>query len=112
MIRSVRLNEDDMRILQLASRYLGTLAAVERAHMLGSDEEVAMILGAVDPVDVRVVRGAIEEYIALWHRSPVRIGAEPSASGDGSALRRADVASASSSPRSSAPSFHPESLRV
>jgi hypothetical protein len=112
MIRSVRLNEDDMRILQLASRYLGTLAAVERAHMLGSDEEVEAILGAVDPLDVRVVRGALEEYVALWHRSPIRIGAEPTASRDGSASPRADAASASSSWRSSAPSFHPESRRV
>lgn len=90
MTRSVRLTEDDLRILEQAARLASTLGAVERAHALGEPMSVEAILGGVDPVDVRIVAAHLRELAALWHRSPVRIGAEPTPEGTdgGSPVRR------------------------
>lgn len=49
-----------MTLLELAARYLRTLHAIEQAHALGHEDEVASLLAAVDPVDVRQVAEEIE----------------------------------------------------
>jgi hypothetical protein len=52
--------------LDLAARYLRVLAAVERAHSIGSEDELISILAGVDPVDVRFVAQALEsEQLSL-----------------------------------------------
>jgi len=112
--RVVFLHEDDERRLDDAACFLRTLAAIEHSHMLGDDEAVTIILGALDPVEVKLTGAALMDLGSRYAVAPARIDGEPRAvTHDGRTLSGTSSvsASAASSARPS-PSFFPDSRKA
>lgn len=79
MTKHVHLRPEDKTQIKLASRYLGTLHAIEQAHQFGDDDRVWDLLVDVDPEDVRLTAEHLDGLIRLYHRSPFAIDpVEPS----------------------------------
>jgi hypothetical protein len=103
----VNSQESDAHILELAARYVRRLWEIERTHFLGDQDSLYVLLGDLDPVDVKNVGDALEEM-----RSRIENGTEPRAD-----LTAPPTAAAPRSERtgmrsSVPPSFFPESRRV
>jgi hypothetical protein len=68
--RALLLSHDHQQAIEHGARLLATLAAVERAHMLGDEQEVEVILAGIDPVEVRLTANTLQALSFLWHTMP------------------------------------------
>ena len=70
MSKAVSLGQREVELFDLAARYCGILAAVERAHAIGSDEEVVSLLAGVDPIDLREVQNDLRAFLRFLEILP------------------------------------------
>lgn len=68
--RSLLISHDMAQAIEHGARYLATLAALERAHMLGDEDELASIFDGIDPIDVRLTANVLQSLSFLWHAMP------------------------------------------
>lgn len=99
--RALHLNQEQAEALDMASRFCGTLAAVERAHALDDPDSVVVLLGGLDPVEIRLTASVLQSLYMLWRSLPPTTRSGPMGVVPGSPPR--DTSAALDGGRSSAP---------
>lgn len=83
--RALLLSHDMEQAIEMGARYLATLSALERAHMLGDEDELTSIFDGIDPIEVRLTANTLQSLSFLWHAMPPQIrGGTDGVSQDGS----------------------------
>lgn len=71
--RAVLLSHDMAEAIDHGARLLTTLAALERAWMLGDEDALASIFDGIDPIEVQLTASTLHSLTFLWHAMPPQI---------------------------------------
>lgn len=82
--RALLLSHDMEQAIEMGARYLATLSALERAHMLGDEDELTSIFDGIDPIEVRLTANTLQSLSFLWHAMPPQIRGGTTGAAEGS----------------------------
>jgi hypothetical protein len=68
--RAIHLSLEQAEALDMASRFCGTLAAVERAHALDDLDSVVVLLDGLDPIEIQLTANVLQSLFMLWRSLP------------------------------------------